>query len=323
MTIQSFIPIWIMAIICVLIVAMKRKGVWPFIRQIIIAALLFAINLRIVIPAEDIEKEVTNVDILFVVDTTISMVAEDYNGNNPRMDGVRSDIVSIANSFPGARYSIITFDNYATRLLPYTEYVDPLETAVRNMRTQTEYYADGTSLSTPISEMEIALRRDAEATNDPSIHVVVFISDGEHNTKKQMQSFAELSENIECGAVLGYGTNAGGKMKVESFIGDEEKEYLKYYDDNYNQKEAVSKIDEDNLETIADELGVDYYHMTKPSDVNSVISDIEDELQNGDIKTVKIKTFGYIETYYYFAIALVVFLIIDAFWYKRKLKYKV
>lgn len=324
MMIQSFFPIWLMAIICILIIVLKRKGTWAFIRQIVIAILLFALNLRIAIPSENVEKEITNIDILFVVDTTISMVAEDYNGDNPRLDGVRADIISIAEAFPGARYSIINFDNLATRLLPYTEYIDPLVTTVNNLRVQTEYYANGTSLNTPIKEMEVALNRDPDATNDPSYHIVFFISDGEENTNKKLESYSGLAENIEYGAVLGYGTSSGGKMKAEAYIGSgEEADYIYYYDSSFNYRAAISKIDESNLNQIADDMGVEYYHMTKPSDVDKVIKDITNSVENGDIKTVKIKTFGYIETYYYFAIALALFLVYDAFWYKHKLRLKV
>lgn len=323
MTVQSFIPIWLMAIVCVFLVVLKRKSTASFIRQIIIAILLFALNLRIAIPSEEVEREVTNVDVLFVVDTTISMVAEDYDGDNPRMNGVKSDIMSIAEGINGARYSIITFDNFATRLLPYTDYVEPLEDVVNAMHTQTEYYAEGTSLNAPMSEMEIALKRDEDSENDPSIHVVIFITDGEDTSGRALKSYESLAENVDCGAVLGYGTSEGGKMRAPSFNGDENPAYLYYYDDNFNYKEGVSQIDEDNLETIADDLGIEYFHMTKPGDVEDVIDSIKSDLDDSDIKTVKVKSFGYIETYYFFAIGLAAFLIYDAFWYKRKLRYKV
>ena len=44
----------------------------------------------------------TDVDVFFVVDTTTSIVAEDYDGSDPRLDGVRSDIVDLVEAYPGA-----------------------------------------------------------------------------------------------------------------------------------------------------------------------------------------------------------------------------
>ena len=43
---EPIIPIWLMAIICVVLLVIKRKGIIPYIRQIIMVLLLFAINLR-------------------------------------------------------------------------------------------------------------------------------------------------------------------------------------------------------------------------------------------------------------------------------------
>ena len=81
MTINPLIPIPIMLIIVALVIVMKRKGAWNFIRQIIIALLLFLINLRIMIPTGEVPVLTNDIDILFVVDNTISMLAEDHNGD--------------------------------------------------------------------------------------------------------------------------------------------------------------------------------------------------------------------------------------------------
>ena len=43
---EPIIPIWLMVIICIGLLAIKRKGVIPYIRQCLIVVLLFVINLR-------------------------------------------------------------------------------------------------------------------------------------------------------------------------------------------------------------------------------------------------------------------------------------
>ena len=41
MIINPIIPIWLMAILCVVMLIMKRRGRWAFVRQIIIVILVF------------------------------------------------------------------------------------------------------------------------------------------------------------------------------------------------------------------------------------------------------------------------------------------
>ena len=80
-----------MGILCIILLIMRRKNKYAYIRQILIVILLFVINLRIMIPSSDVKVQTNNFDVLFVIDETISMLAEDYNGNNTRYEGVKED----------------------------------------------------------------------------------------------------------------------------------------------------------------------------------------------------------------------------------------
>ena len=92
MTVNPIIPIWLMAIICIALAFFRRKGTLNYIRQLAIIVLLFIINLRIMVPDYDAETIKRKIDVLFVVDNTISMQAEDYGSDkSPRMEAVRSD----------------------------------------------------------------------------------------------------------------------------------------------------------------------------------------------------------------------------------------
>ena len=84
MRINPIIPIWVMAVISVVLLLLKRKGVAAYIRQIVIVALVFLINLRIAIPDGTVTKRNQTMEarVIFVVDNTISMLARDYDGDN-------------------------------------------------------------------------------------------------------------------------------------------------------------------------------------------------------------------------------------------------
>ena len=78
------IPVMVL-ILAALVVAIVRKkiGVWGKILRIarvtLVIVLVFFINLRIMGKRYNVDVELKNIDVLFVVDTTISMWAEDYN----------------------------------------------------------------------------------------------------------------------------------------------------------------------------------------------------------------------------------------------------
>ena len=105
MIINPIIPIWLMGIICVVCLVFKRKGIFNYIRQIIIIVLLFVVNLRIMVPKDDATNITCDIDVLFVVDNTISMLAEDYDGDGRRMDAVKADCQYIMEQFSGASFS--------------------------------------------------------------------------------------------------------------------------------------------------------------------------------------------------------------------------
>ena len=64
--------------------------------KIAIILLLFVVGLRPMIIGGDISQvQTNNLDVLFVVDNTISMNAEDYNGNNTRLSAVKADMSTV------------------------------------------------------------------------------------------------------------------------------------------------------------------------------------------------------------------------------------
>ena len=60
------------------------------------------------VPGKDVTNLSNNVDVLFVIDNTISMLAEDYDGDGRRMDAVKEDCKYIMEQFPGASFSVVT-----------------------------------------------------------------------------------------------------------------------------------------------------------------------------------------------------------------------
>lgn len=325
---SPIIPIEVMTVICVILLFLKRRGILNFIRQIIIVVLLFILNLRIMIPTETTEVYQSEVDVLFVFDNTVSMLAEDYNvkssskNSDRRIDGAKEAVKEIVEAFPNSRFALVSFSNRAEYLVPYTYEEDIVLRAVDNFNAHGKFVAEGTSLNMTYEPMEEALKNSSKYDEDDRIKLVFFLSDGE-NTKKakneELAEFDELEEYIHGGAVLGFGTKEGGKMHIRITSGDNQTEVLSYYNEKFDYVPAISKIDEDNLEEIADGLGVDYYHITKDRDIEDVIDSITSSIESGEISAVTEQEQSYYELYWIFAAAIAVLLFVDFVYYRVKM----
>ncbi len=310
---NPIIPVGAMAVICVILLCLKRRGVAPYIRQIIIILLLFVINLRPMIRDKHVkvEQEVTKCKIIFVVDDTISMVAEDYDGKNPRFDGAKADIAYIIDEFPGAEYSIIDFNNDAQVLTPFTDDPEFAKAFVNSIAPVYYRYAFGTNLSVVKDTLENVLEAADERSNDPIY--VFFISDGEITDDYALKPFDDLAEYIDGGAVMGYGTTKGGIMHVtDAYTGESE---VLMDERDYPYQPAVSCIDESNLKKIAQELGISYVHMDRTERIESTLNNIKNSVET-DVEEDKRE--GYAELYFFFMIPLAVLVAYEFISVKRR-----
>lgn len=311
---NPIIPIWVMVIICVFFLVLKRKGKVNYIRQILIVVLLFVINMRIMVRDGDVPTVMPKVDVMFVVDNTISMLAEDYGADDGRrMDAVKEDCKYIAEQIPGASISVVKFDNSVEMMIPYTVDTTMAMETIGLLKGSSHYRARGTSLNDVMTAMESIL--DDKRTN---YKIVFFISDGEIVSSEKLKSYSGLKKFVDGGAVLGYGTEKGGPMlPVEDYENPAEATYLYYYEE-YDQKLALSKIDEGNLKSIASDLGVDYVHMEKQSAIDGVLKDLQSEIENLEVTEDMDSKEGYADIYYWFVIPLVLLLVWDFVGCKKK-----
>lgn len=309
MVFNPIIPIWLMAIICVAYMLLWRKGFWAIVRQVLTVALIFIINLRPMLLTDTVEQKVVNMDVLFVIDNTISMLAEDMPHDARRIDCVKRDCEYIMEQFPGARFSVIEFGNSVVRLTPYTTDTENVLAAINGLEGSIESRASGTSYRGVASAI-------VDATDGPTenARIVFFISDGEvTGSGRSSMNFTKAAEYINAGAVLGYGTTSGGPMRVRTYEDDTTPSYL----NGSRGTRAKSKIDEDNLKDIAYDLGLPYVHMTSKKDADSVIANINAMQSQFVVKSVQGD--GMKETFFYFLIPLIVLLAIDCICIKRKL----
>jgi Ca-activated chloride channel family protein len=227
------------------------------------------------IPGGTVPAAASELDVFFVVDTSSSIVAEDYSaagkpeagkqdagkqgaGEHSRLDGVRQDIRTIAEELAGARYSLITFDSGSVVRMPLTADTSALDTVVSVLGPQITSYSQGSSVTAagPVLAERLAAARDGHPERP---RLVFYFGDGEQTSATAPRALGVDSSLVSGGAVLGYGTAEGGKMKINS--GDPARPAADYIAEPGGGGEAaVSRIDEQKLQEIARGLAVPYVH---------------------------------------------------------------
>lgn len=308
----------------ILSVILRRVKIWWSLCQVAIAILLVLTYVFAVLPAHQyaygpdltVKKE-SNLNVLFVIDNTISMLANDMGEGKLRADTAKEDCMKIIEELDGAKFSVISFNNTATVLAPFSYNSDHAASVISTLYPIEELYARGSSLNTPKEAMLEALKSVGEGQKT----AVFYISDGEITNDDALQSFSELSEYIDGGAVLGYGTKNGGTMKVYNKWQETYEEVMDETEWPYVQ--AVSRIDEKNLNSLSKDLGIKYENMTENGDLSDVISSLKSRIEisevheetddNGTEYINPPKYYGY-----YFLIPVALLMIVNAFYVVRR-----
>ena len=240
----------------------------------------------------------SNLDVALVVDTTISMWAEDH-GKGTRMDGVKKDIDRIMNKLPGSSFSLIRFDNGAEILTPYTQDINLIHEILDEFHMPAYSTATGSSPNTSHEAMKAVLQSVAARQGNRRT-IVFFFSDGETTDGSSLMSFADLSGMINDGAVMGYGTEKGGRMYYPG---------RGYITDTSRGTDARSVMDEDALRQIAEDLDIAYVNRTS-GPAHAFEGKLESvRLMSRDAAVSDENAPSDKETYHYFAMLIAVLLL--------------
>lgn len=229
---------------------------WRLRGTMLVLALLIALRPGLGSAEETQAAPGSELQVLLVVDETVSMSALDHAGVRSRLEGVREDLAEITGALPNSHFAVLTFGRTAQLQLPFTSDPAAVGAAVDAMAREPLLEGTGSTMDRPLPLMRAVLARAQEQHPDRR-RIVVFAADGENTAVGVRQkSFAPLEDLVDGGAVFGYGTRKGGLMPTG---GEPPWTFVR---DLSTGQDAVSRIDEANLERIADQLGVEYAHRT-------------------------------------------------------------
>jgi Ca-activated chloride channel family protein len=237
-------------------------------RRTAMVVLLLVAALRPAVPGNDVRVDASAVDVYLVVDTTSSVMARDYGQGRPRLEGVRTDIKALVNQLTGARFSLMTFDIDTTLRLPLTGDGAAVAAAADTLRPETSVWSRGSGVTIARDQLRTALERGRD-THPERARLVFYFGDGEQTAAQDPRPFDIDGQLVNGGAVLGYGTAAGGRMAITAAF-----ETGDIVDPTTGQP-AVSVIDEKQLAAIATQLGVPYVHRTTDDGGQGIVDAIQ------------------------------------------------
>lgn len=249
------------------------SGDWA--RRGALVAALALIGLGPSVPSAT-ERVETNAEVFLVVDRTGSMAAEDHDGGRPRLDGVRADVGELLGLFPGARWSVLAFDSQATRQLPLTSDTRAVRTWAETLRQEITRYSSGSNVERPAPVLAETLEGAAER-NPGHVRIVLLLADGENTDGEELtRAYAAAAPWVDAGAVLGYGTAEGGRMRsydgtARSGAGSD----APWITEEGSDVPAVSRADVGALARVAGELGVPYLHREPPTSLEPFAAGVD------------------------------------------------
>ncbi len=271
------------------VAALLALTVWQLIRhrgtrsalhwagRVVMVLLVLVLALRPAIPGSPAGSTATGgLEVYFAVDTTSSMAAEDHldDGSTTRLDGAKRDLAAITTELSGAAFSLVTFDAVALQRVPLTTDASAIASATSALTQEVTRYSAGSSVDSAL-ELLSGILAQAQAERPGVPRVLFYFGDGEQTREEQPESFQGLAPFLSGGAVLGYGSEAGGPMREFSgyALEGQSQSYIRDFTAS-PPRDAISRIDEDTLRSIAQQLGVGFDLRAPGEGIDAIVSGI-------------------------------------------------
>lgn len=239
----------------------KFRKAKVFRRAGIVALLLLAL-MRPAIGTGKADRELSNLNLHFIVDNTGSMATRDMdNGEKYRFEKAAADMKKIVSLFPGAKYSIYTIDYGIYQAMPLISNMETANSYIETLKPKNSRLTNNSSLSELLSYSYEHIKKYSGRFPERA-NLVFFLSDGEDANGKTAvpNDFGGL---ISGGAVIGYGTATGGEVHEIDYNNEVEDYALK---DPVTRSAHISKLDESNMKAVATTLGINYYRRSSSND---------------------------------------------------------
>ncbi|MFV0565933.1 MAG: vWA domain-containing protein [Flavobacteriaceae bacterium] len=274
--------------------------------KLVVLSLAFAclaialVNPKVGTKLETVKRE--GVDIVFAVDVSKSMLAEDIAPN--RLDKAKQLVTQIINNLASDRIGIIAYAGKAIPQLPITTDYAAAKMFLQNLNTDM-LSSQGTAINEAI-KLATTYFDDEEQTN----RVLIIISDGEDHSQQASTVAQQASEAGIRIFTIGVGDVKGGPIpeKKNGVV-------LNYKKDRQGET-VITRLDEQTLKNIAAEANGAYINGKNTTDV---VENIREILNTMDKKEFESKQFAdFKDQFQWFLGFAIFFLFLDIFLLERK-----
>ena len=265
-----------------------------------ICLIIALVNPKIGTKLETIKRE--GVDIVFAIDVSKSMLAEDIAPN--RLEKSKQLVTQIINNLASDRIGIIAYAGKAFPQLPITTDYASAKMFLQSMNTDM-LSSQGTAIDEAI-QLARTYYDDEEQTN----RVLIIISDGEDHNDLATNIAEEASEEGIRIFTIGVGDIKGGPIPIKR-----NGIVLNYKKDNKGET-VITRLNEETLKNIAAEANGEYINGVRTTEV---VEEIREILNKMDKKEFEAKQFAeYKDQFQWFLGLGLFFLFIDIFLLERK-----
>ena len=258
------------------------------------------VNPKIGTKLETIKRE--GVDIVFAIDVSKSMLAEDVAPN--RLEKSKQLVTQIINNLASDRVGIIAYAGKAFPQLPITTDYASAKMFLQSMNTDML-----SSQGTAIDEA-IQLSRNYYDDDEQTNRVLIIISDGEDHNDLSVEVAETASEEGIKIYTIGVGSEKGGPIPLKR------NGVVMSYKKDQNDETVITRLNQETLRTIANKANGDYVNGNQTADV---VKQIRDALNAMDKKEFEAKEFAeYKDQFQWFLGIGLFFLILDILFLERK-----
>ncbi|WP_282135026.1 vWA domain-containing protein [Seonamhaeicola maritimus] len=261
---------------------------------------LALVNPKIGTKLETVKRE--GVDIVFAVDVSKSMLAEDIAPN--RLDKSKQLVTQIINNLASDRVGIIAYAGKAFPQLPITTDYASAKMFLQGMNTDM-LSSQGTAIGEAI-KLATTYFDDEEQTN----RVLIIISDGEDHSEEAAAVAEEASEEGIRIFTIGVGDEKGGPIPIKR-----NGVVLNYKKDSQGET-VITRLNEETLMAIAEEANGAYINGKNTKDVVENIREILSKMDKTEFEAKQFADFK--DQFQWFLGFGIFFLLLDVFLLERK-----
>ena len=283
-----------------------NRSTFKSVLKIVVVSLALAclvvalVNPKIGTKLETVKRE--GVDVVFAIDVSKSMLAEDIAPN--RLDKAKQLVTQIINNLASDRIGIIGYAGSAFPQLPITTDYGSGKMFLQAMNTDMTS-SQGTAINEAI-ELAKKYYDDEEQTN----RVLFIISDGEDHEGNVASIAGEAAnEGIKI-FTIGVGTEKGGPIPLK------QNGIVQRYKKDSQGETVITKLNPTILQEIAEEANGTYID---GSNTKSVVDQVTEILQNMDKTEFEAKQFAdFKDQFQWFLGAGLLLLFLDIFFLERR-----